>query len=1034
MNATKLLLTTTLILTTASAFAGQNLVRTGAVASDFESPVLSSSIADPIELQPTPGTLSETTDAYQAAGDRLASLQNNDGGWDWPLDDGDPNNVSPLNTLGPIGKGLAEIYQHTLDPDHLTALANAAGLLLTKTNNFSPGDGYLAAQLDEVFGGTTYVDFVMANFYNPLTAGTYDKNGAGILYDTEDYVNLIRDARASQGYPNLAAWDVGAGLVGAVAVNAPLTDWITGVTGEIDELDGADSYDVIGLAGAVYALAVAGEDYDPVAGEHIAASNLSELADILATYQISSGGFAWNSDYVIPDDFNEETQETAYAMLALAAVDSDNYLSELLDARDYMLSIRLPEGGLYSYWGENNEVTAEGFWGVSVTPIYTVSLTADNELISAEDCAVQDPDHLPCLDRSLVTFGIDAGPSNGAWRSVTVHFSYDVSYLEIVSIERLYDAGGLFSVFDEYEISAGLHEVTLSIYGVGEMEDEAQNLFNVTFDGLVVGATPDYIGVVEFDEIFVRDYYNQPMESVPGAPLDIQIDNQAPAAIPDDFFGPGSEPFCGNGDPIPVPGASSDNIELDRIEYKVDTGIWRVAPGAGNIGGPNWAGPWFLNPDDPVVIADGLHTLTVRVWDAVGYVSAETSDDFIIDRTAPGAVTDLDATPQHIGTNLSWSVPAGHTGPGDCYELFRAKRLVYPYEGGLTDANIWDGDYISIAVITDPAQTTYQDLAFTDNSDAHRAVYDYILVAFDCIHSESVSNRASATNYFLGDWDANDGEVKVGDLGMLSTSYGTSGGDLTWDAELDIAPTSDYSSYGLPGPDNRINFEDLIIFSMNYGPGGPPIPISSWEELITKAPTVDSDLSARLIEEEGSIRFELTGVVKGVSASILTDRVLVNATSTTGQLFWYRDDGVWHIDLVSLQGNLENPVILLNFEGAGAMELSNVDARDQYNRLLMSTLEETETSELPTSYTLSQNYPNPFNPATTISYTLPEAVQVRLTVFNTVGQQVATVVNNMQQPGVYSVTLEGSRWASGIYFYRLEAGSFTELRKMVLLK
>ena len=384
--------------------------------------------------------------------------------------------------------------------------------------------------------------------------------------------------------------------------------------------------------------------------------------------------------------------------------------------------------------------------------------------------------------------------------------------------------------------------------------------------------------------------------------------------------------------------------------------------------------------------------------------------------------------------NLSWSVPAGHIGAGDGYELYRALRPTYPYEGGLTGESSWDGDYTLIATLTNSSQTTYQDLAFTDNSDLYRGVYDYKLVAYDCVNGDVAGNTASATNYFLGDWAANDGIVFSGDLAMLSISYGTSGGDPTWDAELDIAPTSDYSSYGLPGPDDRINFEDLIIFAMNYDIGGPPIPISSWDDFIGKTPTVDMDLSARLVEDEGSIRFMLTGAVKGVSARIRTERNLVNATSTSGPLFSYREDGVWHLDLVALQGNLENPVILLDFAGEGSLELIGVDARDQYNQLLMTTLEESSSSELPTSYTLSQNYPNPFNPATTIGYALPEAVQVRLTVYNTVGQQVATVVNNLQQPGVYSVTLDGSRWASGVYYYRLEAGSFTELRKMVLLK
>ena len=167
---------------------------------------------------------------------------------------------------------------HTADPEHLTALENAGALLLTKTNNFSPSDGYLAARLDQVFGGSTYTDHVVTNFYDPLAIGGYNRNGSGTLYDTAGYVNSIRSTR-SGGQANMAAWDIGMGSVGAVMAGADTTDWIAGVKAEIDELDGTGYYDVVGLAGAVYGLAVADQEFDPTTGEHQAASNLMDLAN-----------------------------------------------------------------------------------------------------------------------------------------------------------------------------------------------------------------------------------------------------------------------------------------------------------------------------------------------------------------------------------------------------------------------------------------------------------------------------------------------------------------------------------------------------------------------------------------------------------------------------------------------------------------------------------------------------------------------------------------------------------------------------------
>jgi len=108
--------------------------------------------------------------------------------------------------------------------------------------------------------------------------------------------------------------------VGAASCGADPTAWIAGLEAEINELDGDNYYDVIGLAGALYGLAFVGQEFDPTAGEHAAATNLADMAAILAGYQINNGGFAWNSNYVIPEDGNETIQETAYAILALNEV------------------------------------------------------------------------------------------------------------------------------------------------------------------------------------------------------------------------------------------------------------------------------------------------------------------------------------------------------------------------------------------------------------------------------------------------------------------------------------------------------------------------------------------------------------------------------------------------------------------------------------------------------------------------------------------------------------------------------------------
>jgi hypothetical protein len=100
----------------------------------------------------------------------------------------------------------------------------------------------------------------------------------------------------------------------------------------------------------------------------------------------------------------------------------------------------------------------------------------------------------------------------------------------------------------------------------------------------------------------------------------------------------------------------------------------------------------------------------------------------------------------------------------------------------------------------------------------------------------------------------------------------------------------------------------------------------------------------------------------------------------------------------------------------------------------MITSVERFSTDLPTDFSLEQNYPNPFNPATNIMYTVPGREYVNLTVYNILGEKIATLVDEEKAPGKYTVTFDGSRLPSGVYFYRLHAGRFNETRQMVLVK
>jgi hypothetical protein len=90
--------------------------------------------------------------------------------------------------------------------------------------------------------------------------------------------------------------------------------------------------------------------------------------------------------------------------------------------------------------------------------------------------------------------------------------------------------------------------------------------------------------------------------------------------------------------------------------------------------------------------------------------------------------------------------------------------------------------------------------------------------------------------------------------------------------------------------------------------------------------------------------------------------------------------------------------------------------------------------QYPEVYSLDQNYPNPFNPTTTIRFNIPTTDRVTLSVYNILGQVVATLAEGVYSPGEYSVQFDAARFSSGVYFYRLHAGSFIQIKKMVVLK
>jgi hypothetical protein len=92
------------------------------------------------------------------------------------------------------------------------------------------------------------------------------------------------------------------------------------------------------------------------------------------------------------------------------------------------------------------------------------------------------------------------------------------------------------------------------------------------------------------------------------------------------------------------------------------------------------------------------------------------------------------------------------------------------------------------------------------------------------------------------------------------------------------------------------------------------------------------------------------------------------------------------------------------------------------------------STEIPSEYSLGQNYPNPFNPITNVKFSIINAGDVKIVVYDLMGREMQTLVNEKLKPGKYEVMFDGSMLASGVYFYRMIANNYSETKKLIILK
>jgi hypothetical protein len=126
--------------------------------------------------------------------------------------------------------------------------------------------------------------------------------------------------------------------------------------------------------------------------------------------------------------------------------------------------------------------------------------------------------------------------------------------------------------------------------------------------------------------------------------------------------------------------------------------------------------------------------------------------------------------------------------------------------------------------------------------------------------------------------------------------------------------------------------------------------------------------------------------------------------------------------------------VYLKFTGTGTDNLFMLQWITFVDYTIPTSVNDSRTGQIPEKFILEQNYPNPFNPTTQINYSVPQSSYVGLKVYNLLGQEVKSLVEGFRQRGNYTVTFDSRGLSSGVYLYRITAGSFMDTKKTMLLK
>jgi hypothetical protein len=611
----------------------------------------------------------------------------------------------------------------------------------------------------------------------------------------------------------------------------------------------------------------------------------------------------------------------------------------------------------------------------------------------------------------------------------------------------------------------GTNEITVDCELLGEEPGVAGpgTMFSIEFTGLSFGTSPIDVTV---DQVHDKDLNT--LTGFAEEDGELVVDVQAPAvtgtyienvtlAHTDDYtkHGDAAQVTATVTDDDPAFGASNVVADLSGLG-----GSAAVSPDDYTRGVATWnLASVVCTP------ANGTVAVTVTATDPIGNVTSE-GDDIIADNTAPGTVEGLAATPAHQEVGLSWDDPTGldanyrgvvvRYAAWDDYPYYITSAPEYPADELAGDGEAFNG----LGAVTGAT-----------HSIENRGIYYYSAFACDqALNYGGVDSGGQdrSTNYWLGDvsdelgsWGY-DGLVNDADIDKLGGNYALAPPvGVPGYAECDVGPTDDHSRFGVPEPDDIIEFEDLVIFAMNYEAVSPRVvpflPLPETRQQLALS------VEERSVSGSGEVELSLVlsgnvGEVKALSSTLTYDvaelvfvsaRMSAEVSSSPGEVFFWHgcEDGSVRVDLAVLGTDVtvggSGEVAVLTFAALSdehGVEIESAHLRGAENQPLDADLEDFESvPERPQTFHLAQNVPNPFNPVTKIAYHVPHESEVTIRVYDATGRIVTTLVDAVVQPGRHEATWNGQNdrgeaAGSGVYFCAMEAPDFRERRKLTLLK